>query len=232
MTSFGPVTGNAATGVPQASASSCTTPKRVGQAREHEDVGGGEMRGQILPLLLAEENRVGIFLFQCRPLRAVADHDLGARQVERQEGVEVLLHRDAAHGHEDRPRQIELRRLVGIEQLGVDAAGPKPSLRKPRSASSWPQRGSVATIVIDARGVEAAQHRVADAVRNAGACRDIFRKARGVGGGEGELVALAIAAHRPADRPFGRDMDRLRARPSSIRRAISRRFGSAIRRPG
>jgi hypothetical protein len=46
--------------------------ERVGQAREHEDVGGSEVRGQILALLLAEENRVGIFLFQRRPLRAAA----------------------------------------------------------------------------------------------------------------------------------------------------------------
>src|SRR3954467_2728379 len=36
--------------------------ERVGQARKHEHVGGGEMRGEIGALFLAEEYRVGIFL--------------------------------------------------------------------------------------------------------------------------------------------------------------------------
>ncbi len=99
--------------------------ERVGEAREHEHVGGGQMRRQILALLLAEEFRFRIFLRQRRLLRAVADHDLGSRQIQRQKRFEILFDRDPAHGHEDRPRQIELGRLIRPEQVGVDAAGPE-----------------------------------------------------------------------------------------------------------
>ena len=100
----------------------------VGQAREHEHVGGRQMRGQFRALLLAEEFCLRIAPLEFRALRAVADHDLGARQVERQERFEILLDRDAAHGHEDRPRQIQRRRIVGMKQIGVDAAGPEAEL--------------------------------------------------------------------------------------------------------
>ena len=51
------------------------------------------------------------------------------------------------------------------------------------------------------------QHGVADAGRDHGANRDIFREARRIGGGECELAAAAIGAHRPADRSLGRNMN-------------------------
>jgi len=58
--------------------------------------------------------------------------------------------------------------------------------------------------------MEGAQHGIAPARRNAGADRDIFGEARRVGRRKREPVAAAIAADRPPDRAFGRDVDRIR----------------------
>jgi hypothetical protein len=87
----------------------------VGQAREYEDVGGSDMRGQVLARLLAEEFRVREAALELGARRAVADHDLGAGQIEREESFEILLDRNAADRGKDRPRKVELRRLVRIE---------------------------------------------------------------------------------------------------------------------
>ena len=138
--------------------------KRVGEAREHEHVGRGEMRGEVLPGLLAEEDGIRIFAFELGLLRSIADHDLGARQIQRQERFEILLHRDAAHGHEDRSRQIELSRMIGIEQFGIDAARPEAELAKTAFGQFLAERDG-RDHRHGASGVEAAQDPVADAGR-------------------------------------------------------------------
>ena len=70
--------------------------ERVGETREDEHVGGSDMRGQVLAGLLAEKFCIREAPLQLGPLRAVADDDLGAGQIERQERFEILLDRDAA----------------------------------------------------------------------------------------------------------------------------------------
>ena len=167
------------------------------------------MRGQVRALLLAKENRARIFPRKLRLLRTVADDHLRSRQIEREERFEILLHRDAAHGHEDRPRQIQRNRVVGIEQLGVHAARPEAELAKSTRGKFLAQR---IRCDHDHRrgGMKVTQHRIADAGRQPGAHLDIFREARGVGRGKRKLATTAIGAHGPADRAFGRDMDGVR----------------------
>jgi len=48
-----------------------------------------------------------------------------------------------------------------------------------------------------------------DGIRDAGSHRDVFGKARRVGGREGEAIATAISTRGPADRTLGGDMQRL-----------------------
>jgi hypothetical protein len=56
--------------------------KRVGQAREDENGGGGDVRGQVLARLLAEEFRIGKAALELGARGTIADHDLGAGQIE------------------------------------------------------------------------------------------------------------------------------------------------------
>ena len=122
----------------------------VGEAREHEDVGRRQMRGQIRALLFAEKSGLRIAALQLGRLRSVADHDLGSRQVQREKRLEVLFDRDAAHGHEDRPRQIELGRHRRAVNRSVSTPRvQKPSFLKPRAPSSC-RSEAVATMVMAA----------------------------------------------------------------------------------
>ena len=101
--------------------------------------------------------------------------------------------------------------LSGMEQLGVDAARPHAEMLEAALGKLLPQRGRRH----HRHGggvVEVAQHRVAEDSGIGGAHRDVFGKARRVAGGEGKPVAAAIGARRPADRPFGRDVDGVRRR--------------------
>ena len=105
----------------------------------------------------------------------------------------------------------------------------KPSFLKPRAPSSC-RSEAVATMVMAAACVKVPQHRIADAGRNAGADLDIFRKARGVGGGEGELVAAAIGRAPPSRSGLRSRYEWRRALPP---RSVSRsRAGSAARSAG
>jgi hypothetical protein len=66
---------------------------------------------------------------QAHPLRPVANHDLGARQVEIEECFEVLLHREPPDGKEYRPREAEVDR-ARAKQLCIDPARPQAHIRK------------------------------------------------------------------------------------------------------
>ena len=82
--------------------------ERVGQARKDEHI----RRGDDGRRQLAVSSRPRNFTSgkrrrssaSCGP---VADHHLGAGQIEREEGFEILLDGDAPDADEDRPRQIE-----------------------------------------------------------------------------------------------------------------------------
>ena len=75
-------------------------PERVGPAGKDEDVGSREMRRKISVFQQAKEFRVGKPAPQLRLLRTLADDDLRAGQVERQERFEVLLDRDPPEADE------------------------------------------------------------------------------------------------------------------------------------
>ena len=169
------------------------------------------MRGQVRAFLFAQEVDAGIFLRQFAPLRPVTDHNLGAGQVERQKRLDVLLDRDAAHGHEDRARQIEVGGMIRIEQFGIDAASPEAELAEAPRGELIIKRGH-RHHRRRRRVMKPAQHRIGHGGRDDRADRDIFRKPRGVGGGKRKSAAQAIGPHRPADRAFGRDMNGFRRR--------------------
>ncbi len=173
------------------------------------------MRGQLFAYLGAGEHHIAIFAAQIVQLRAVADHQFGPRQIERQEGLDVLLDGDTADIEMDRLGQVEQARrqrpdLFGrarAEQFGVDPARP----------AADPLEAAMLQLVLDGlgrdhdrrgRGVEFADQAIADRQRHAEAGADIFRELGVIGGGEGQTPLQAIAPGRPAERAFGRDMDR------------------------
>ena len=182
--------------------------ERIGAARKHEDVRSRQMRGQIRAGLFAEKSDTRIFVLERRLLRSVADHDLGSRQVERKKSFDILFDGDAAHGHEDRARQVELERVIRIEKFGVDAAAPEAELAKAARGELVVKRVRRHHRHGGGR-MKTPQHRIAHRRRNDGADRDIFRKARRIGRREGKPAAAAIGPCRPADRPLGRNMNRV-----------------------
>src|SRR5437667_12676590 len=64
--------------------------ERVGAARKHEDVGSGVVANEIRLVLEAGEMDSRITLTKRRELRAIADDDLRAGQVEIEKGRQVL----------------------------------------------------------------------------------------------------------------------------------------------
>ena len=96
----------------------------VRAARKNENVRCRQMPGERSVFQRTEKFCVGKVLFELRLLRARADDDFGAGQIERKESFQVFLDGDAANGHENRPRKVELDGAVGTEQIDVDPAGP------------------------------------------------------------------------------------------------------------
>src|SRR5580704_13243051 len=79
--------------------------ERIRTAREHEDVGGSEVRGQRYAFQRSQEMGFRKAALQLLALGTVADHDLRPWQVERQKRGQILLDRDPPDTREDRPRQ-------------------------------------------------------------------------------------------------------------------------------
>ena len=88
------------------------------------------MRRQRAVLQLPEKFRLREAALQLVFHRALADHDLGARQIERQERVEVFFDGDAPEADEDRPRKARIDGAIGPKQFGVDAARPHAEIGK------------------------------------------------------------------------------------------------------
>src|SRR5208283_4002458 len=98
--------------------------ERVGAARKHEHVRRREMAGKNAVLQSAKKFGIGKAAFELRLLRAGADDNPGAGQIERKESFQVLFDGDAAHRHEDRTGKGKIDGAIGVEQIDVDAAGP------------------------------------------------------------------------------------------------------------
>jgi hypothetical protein len=144
-------------------------------------------------------------------LRAVADHDLAAGQVERQEGFDILLDGETPDIKMDRARQVDQRRrLIGQlarpEQPGIDAARPPLEMHEPTAAQVGLDRGRRHHRRLR-RAMEASQPGIGEAQGQAEAGRDIFGKARVIGGRERQSTTQAITPRRQAERPFGRNVN-------------------------
>src|SRR6478609_6636246 len=208
-TSFGPVTGKAATGTPLASASSCTTPNVSVRLGNTKTSAAARCAASVIVLQQAEELDAGEPPPQLRFLRARADDDFRARQIERKECFEVLFDRDPPHGDEDRAREVDRDGAVRPEQIGVHAARPHAEIAEspPVELADERRRGHHR----DRRsGMKAPQRGVKPAFRDWRARRDIFGKSRRVAGGERTAEVSAIGPDHVADRSLRRDMDRIR----------------------
>src|SRR5690606_12379906 len=92
--------------------------------------GGGEEPGEFLAAPGAEKQSARIPGPQGFERRTTVDDQLGAGKVEREEGLDVLFDGDAADIEEDRAGIIERRAVFGMEQIGIDALGPKLRIGK------------------------------------------------------------------------------------------------------
>jgi hypothetical protein len=102
----------------------------VGLAGKHEHVCRRDMGRQGFPFHLTEKVGAWEAALQLVRLRPVADDDLRAGQIERQECRQVLFHRDAADADENWAGQIDCRGALGAEEVGIDAARPHRQMRK------------------------------------------------------------------------------------------------------
>src|SRR4029077_10245364 len=82
--------------------------KGVGLAREYENIGRRIDFRQFLAVPRTEKNRIRKFPLQRRTGRTVADHELGAGQIEFQEGLEILFDRNSPDAEEYRRRQTQV----------------------------------------------------------------------------------------------------------------------------
>ena len=190
------------------------------------------MRGENAVVQLAEKFCRREAALELAFLRPGADDDFAAGQIERQERRQVLFDGDPAHGHEDRPRKIEIDRAIGPEQIDVDAARPHAEIAKAafgklghqRRRRHHGHRGG---------GMKTPQHVVDPLLRDRRARRDIFGKARRVARRERPAVSDAVGPHRMADRAFGRDMNCVGARRlDALGDAFSARHGEPQARIG
>ncbi len=178
----------------------------VGEAREHEHVGGRHMGRKVATGLFPQEFDRGITAGKLGPLRSIPDHDLGAGQLQREKCLEIFFHRDAADIHEDRSRQIELGHVVGGEEVGIDPAAPGAESAEAARRQLFPER--LGRHHRHRAGcVKAPEHFVAPGDRDDGTHSDVFGKACRIGRRELQLPAAAIGAHGPSDRAFGCDVN-------------------------
>jgi len=80
----------------------------------------------LVPESVAREPHLRIAGLERGALGSVTDHELGARQREREEGVEMLLDGEPANARHDRPLQGRELGMWGLWSEGaqVDAAAP------------------------------------------------------------------------------------------------------------
>ena len=183
--------------------------ERVRQARKYEDVGRRQMCGQGAIFQQPEEPDVRETAFQLRFLRAFADDDLRAGQVERKKSFEILFDGNPSDRDEDRSREVDRDGAVRPEQIGVDPTRPHAEVAKPPPAELADEGRS--GYHRDGRGgVKASQRRIDPACRYRCARRDVFGKSRCVAGREGTPEPSAIGPYHVADRSFRRDVDGIR----------------------
>ena len=80
------------------------------------------MRRQGFAFQLTEKVGIRKATLKLERLRPLADDDLRAGQIERQERRQILFHREAADADENRSGQIDCRGALGAEEVGIDAA--------------------------------------------------------------------------------------------------------------
>src|SRR5215472_9756922 len=83
-------------------------PEGIGETWKHEHVGCRQMRGKNPVVELTEKFGGGEAALELGLLRAGADDDPGAGQIERKKCRQILLDRHSADGHENRSREIKV----------------------------------------------------------------------------------------------------------------------------
>ena len=185
----------------------------VGQRREDEDVGAGEVGGQLLAELGAGEHAP-------RDIWPPAPRAAGRRRpppwcpAGRGRGRPRCSSRPPPGRHRGRSAAPGPRRGPARPRR----AGGTCSVSTPRDQGEMLRKPWRVQLVAHGRGghhqparrlVEPAHVGVAGRQRQRQAGRDIFREAGVVAGGEGQLPLQADAPRRQADRAFGGDVDGL-----------------------
>jgi len=183
--------------------------KRVREARKDHDIGSRQVRGEILGKSKPRERRSRIQALQPPAFRAVADHQFAAVPRHAQERLDVLLHRDTAHVGCDRSGQIQEVFGSRLEEIRIHAAPPGGQILEAALLQFVAQRLR-AHHATHRSAVEPVQGPIGECDRNRKARPQVLRELGMVGGGESQPAPQAVAPRREAERPFGRDVQRLR----------------------
>ena len=147
ITSSGPTTGFAATGRPDASASSRTRPKVSVKLGKHEYVGARVGGGKPLVVHFAHEMRFRKARLKLLPRRSLPNDDLRTRQIQRQKSVEILFDRHTRAGQKNRSREFEDTRGARSKEIAVYATRPTHQTNETPALSSSRSSVSVDTIM-------------------------------------------------------------------------------------
>jgi len=186
-------------------------PEGVGQQREHQLGGGGVGLRQRHVVPLADKVRRRVIADQGFALQPVVDDELRARQVEREEGAQVLLDRDPADIQEHRARIRHVGPQVRAEAREVHAAGPGAHVAEPASGQFAPQAGG-RDHHRRARIMEPAQPGVGQSDRQLRPRVQILGEARVERRGGGHAAPQRPAPGGMAQRTLGRDVQRVGAK--------------------
>ena len=145
---------------------------------------------------------------QRRACGPIAHDELRAGQVQAQEVLDALLHRDPSDVQPDRPRQVEKRLVARPEQPHVHAPAPHREVAE-AVRLELPSNGRRGDEGPAGRAVEPAQEGVARRERHRKARSKVFRELGVIGRGELRGVLQAPPTRRHAERSFGGDVDRV-----------------------
>ena len=149
-------------------------------------------------------------------LRAIADHPLTPRQVEIEKGTDILLRRHPADIQEHWWRRLRAPWLR-LKQSGIHALAPQLQIAQPPLAKlrRHPLSANQHRLT---RAMKRAQPGIAPGQRQPRPARGhILGKVGMDGRGKGQPTPVQPTARRPTQRPFGRQVDHVRGKPTNGR---------------
>ena len=160
-------------------------------------------------MLVAKKDHLGVFLFKARSLGPITNDEFCSRCLKREKGLDIFFDSNPSDIEKVGAFPFERVPLPRMKEIGVNASRPKNGVLHAALPKLFDETGCRGHSPC-ARVMEPREESVADTQRNAGSDIHIFCKKSMKGGRKGKLSMEAIASGGKAQRPFRRDVDRIR----------------------